>query len=113
MEFNERVTLVREEKSLSRADFAALVGTSVDLIGKYERGETIPPLFVALKIAEVLDCSLDYLVGITDNSEKEKEAIPGRLKPLFSNLVLLSPADITIVKIVTEGLIARAKLNNK
>ena len=40
-----------------------MVGTSGDIIGKYERGEVKPSIEVASKIADALEVSLDYLVG--------------------------------------------------
>lgn len=42
------------------------MGTSADILGRYERGEVTPPMEVASKLAEVLDVSLDYLSGKTD-----------------------------------------------
>ena len=35
---------------------------SGDIIGKYERGENMPSIEVAAKIAEALNVTLDYLV---------------------------------------------------
>ncbi len=37
-------------------------GTSGDIIGKYERGENVPSIDVATKIADALGVTLDYLV---------------------------------------------------
>ena len=42
------------------------VGTSGDLIGRYERNEVTPSIEVASKIADALEVSLDFLVGKTD-----------------------------------------------
>ena len=36
---------------------------SHSIIGKYERGEPVPSIEVAKKIADALGVSLDYLVG--------------------------------------------------
>jgi transcriptional regulator with XRE-family HTH domain len=43
-----------------------LVGTSGDIIGKFERDEVKPSIEVASKIADALEVSLDYLVGKTN-----------------------------------------------
>ncbi len=40
--------------------------TSYSVIGKYERGEMITSIEMATQLAEVLEISLDYLVGSTD-----------------------------------------------
>lgn len=37
-----------------------------NILGRYERNEVFPSIDIATKIADVLDVSLDYLVGNTD-----------------------------------------------
>ena len=39
------------------------MGTSGDIIGRYERDEVNPSVEVASKIADVLEVSLDFLIG--------------------------------------------------
>jgi transcriptional regulator with XRE-family HTH domain len=52
-------------KKLSQSDLGKAVGTSGDIIGRYERDEVKPSIEVAIKIADALQVSLDYLVGKT------------------------------------------------
>ena len=59
------ITDIRDKKGWSQADLGKLVGTSGDIIGKYERDEVKPSIEVASKIADALEVSLDYLVGKT------------------------------------------------
>lgn len=40
-----------------------IVGTSGDIIGRYERDEVKPSIEVVIKIADTLEVSIDYLVG--------------------------------------------------
>ena len=113
MTFNEKITLARKNKNWKQNQLADLVGVSRDLIGRYERGDTNPPLEVATRIAEVLDCSLDYLVGLTaENSEKPQDSIPGRLKPVLTKFEQLSPADRTLIVTVMDALIMKAKIQS-
>lgn len=42
------------------------MGTIAITIGRYERGEIKPSIEIAMKIAEALEVSLDYLVGSSD-----------------------------------------------
>src|SRR5688572_9294723 len=111
MTFNEKITLARKNKGWKQNMVADLIGVSSGLIGKYERAEITPPLEVAAKLAEVLDCSLDYLVGLTEeNPEKSQDSIPGRLKPMLARFEQLSPADRTLIVSVMDAFIAKAKL---
>ncbi len=51
---------------ISQSQLGNKVGTSGDIIGRYERDEVKPSIEVASKIADVLEVSLDYLTGKTD-----------------------------------------------
>lgn len=66
MTFGERITLIRKQLKWSQEDLAKKVGTSAPIIGRYERDEIKPSVEVAAKMAELLNVSLDYLVGKTD-----------------------------------------------
>jgi transcriptional regulator with XRE-family HTH domain len=63
MGFGENIAAIRKKKGLSQEDLAKKVGTISVTIGRYECDEIIPSIDLATKIAEVLEVSLDYLVG--------------------------------------------------
>ena len=65
MELGDNMMLLRKKKGLSQADLGKLIGTSGDVIGRYERGDINPSIDVVNNIAEALEVSLDYLVGKT------------------------------------------------
>lgn len=56
----------RKRKGISQEDLAKHLGTKGPAIGRYERDEMKPSIEAAAKMAELLDVSLDYLVGKTD-----------------------------------------------
>ncbi len=45
------------------------------MIGKYERGEALPSIDAAKKIADALEVSLDYLVGEGINAHFDKKTL--------------------------------------
>lgn len=65
MTLGEHITTLRKRKKLSQAELGKKIGTSGDIIGKYERDEVKPSIEVVVKIADTLDVSIDYLVGST------------------------------------------------
>lgn len=66
MELGEHITKLRKRLKLSQNELGKRVGTSGDIIGRYERGEVKPSIEVAAKIADVLGVSLDFLIGKVD-----------------------------------------------
>lgn len=63
MTLGEHITTLRKRKSLSQAVLGKQIGTSGDIIGRYERGVITPSIDVIIRMAETLDVSLDFLVG--------------------------------------------------
>jgi transcriptional regulator with XRE-family HTH domain len=63
MTFGEHISTYRKRLNFSQAELGKAVGTSGDIIGKYERDEVKPSIEVAAKIADALEVSLDILLG--------------------------------------------------
>jgi transcriptional regulator with XRE-family HTH domain len=66
MTIGEHISLLRKRKKLSQADLGKFVGTSGDIIGRYERDIITPSIDVIMKIADALEVSIDFLVGKTN-----------------------------------------------
>lgn len=60
------LTSERVRAGLSRKEVAEHIGRSVEVIGKWERGESSPLLFPdGVALARLFNCSVDYLCGLT------------------------------------------------
>jgi transcriptional regulator with XRE-family HTH domain len=66
------ITDLRKVKDWSQTDLAQKSGVSREMIGKYERGEAVPSIEAAKKIADAFAVSLDYLVGEGINAAFDK-----------------------------------------
>jgi transcriptional regulator with XRE-family HTH domain len=66
MTIGDNILLLRKKKGLSQAALGKLIGTSGDIMGRYERGDMAPSVDVVIRIADALGVSVDYLVGKTD-----------------------------------------------
>lgn len=66
MSFGSRIVSVRKEKKISQSELALQIGLHPNVLGRYERGEALPSIEIAGKIAKALDVSLDYLAGLAD-----------------------------------------------
>lgn len=66
---------LREARGWSQTDLASKSSVSRVMIGKYERGEAIPSIEAAKKIADAFEVSLDYLVGEGQNARFDKKTL--------------------------------------
>jgi len=65
MAFGDNMMLLRKKKGISQAELGKMIGTSGDVIGRYERGDITPSIEAVAKIADALEVSIDYLIGKT------------------------------------------------
>ncbi len=66
MTIGEHIMLLRKQKGISQSELGKNIGTSGDIIGRYERDLMTPGVDVIIKIADALGISIDYLVGKTN-----------------------------------------------
>lgn len=59
---------IRESREMEQQEVAKAVGVNKSSICRYEKGEKIPSLRVAISLAKVLRCSMDELCGITSRN---------------------------------------------
>jgi len=64
---------------MTQGDLGKAVGTSGDIIGKYERDEINPSIDTAAKVADALGVTLDYLVKDAEYQNIDQDALT-RLK---------------------------------
>lgn len=72
---------------ISQEELAKKIGVHAPIIGRYEREEVKPSIEMAVKIAQALEVSLDFLTGLSD-VELDK-ATTG----IITDLQLLSDTD--------------------
>jgi transcriptional regulator with XRE-family HTH domain len=64
--FGNRLSEVRKIRKLSQEELGKKAGVHGAVIGRYERDEVKPSIEMATQLSELLEISLDYLVGSTD-----------------------------------------------
>lgn len=60
--FSHRLRQLRKQRDWSQGQLAKKAGIDTQKISKYERGLSSPPLNTLIKLANVLEVSLDYLL---------------------------------------------------
>ena len=71
----ERLNALRKERGVTAAYMSQALFVSLRTYRKYESGDILPPLDTLVRIADILDVSIDVLMGREDflaRHEKEK-----------------------------------------
>lgn len=75
MEFSERLKDLRKQAGLTQVDVAEKLGISQPAYASWERGVKKPTQDNLVKIAKILNVSVDYLVGISKEKSDELDNI--------------------------------------
>lgn len=75
MKFSERLKKLRKDTGLTQVDVASKLGISQQAYASWERGIKKPTQDNLVKIAQVLNVSVDYLVGNSQETSDELDNI--------------------------------------
>lgn len=73
MEFSERLKDLRKQARLTQVDVAEKLGISQPAYASWERGAKKPTQENLVKIAQIFNVSVDYLVGNSDEENTNKD----------------------------------------
>ena len=90
--FIKRLVELMEEKNINQLELSKLVGTTNVTISRYISGQRKPRLEIIAKIAEILNTSIDYLLGFCDikNFTTSKSSNLLKLQNTLKSLGLLN-----------------------
>ena len=71
--FGKKIAALRKELKLSQTELANKLNTSVSVISRYERDEMAPSIDTAKKLAALLNTSVGYLLGESENDNLLKD----------------------------------------
>lgn len=108
--FAERLKTLRESRKLTQARLAELIGVNSRAYNRWERGNFIPQLDTLVKIADVLNVTLDELVGRT-TTVREPAVHNPKLYALLQEVDGLPDSDQQALIILMDSLVKRAKID--
>ena len=68
--FSEQLKVLRNERGLTQKQLGEVTGLSARGIQDYELEQRKPGLDALIALADYFDCSIDYLVGRTDDPRR-------------------------------------------
>ena len=107
--FGKKLRECREAKKLSQNELAKLIEAHHSIIGKYERDEVKPSIDVVKKIANILDTTVGYLLGESQDKNILKD--PTMLSRL-NEISALDDYDREHILYTIDGLIKSVKIKN-
>lgn len=111
MSFGDNLKKIRQDCNLTQEELAKKIDTSRSNIANYENNKNMPSIDVLSKLSEVLDCSIDYLLGKSDE-RNPKETDPLGLAKIGFNMKDYNPPSET-QKQQIKGLLEVVLKDNK
>lgn len=105
--FEKKLSECRKAKNFSQTQLAKEIGSYHSIIGKYERDEVKPTIDVVKKLAGVLETTVGYLLGETEDRELLKD--PTMLKRL-NDIAKFSKKDKDHILYALDAMINNVKL---
>lgn len=105
--FGKKLRDAREVKGFSQAKLARGISSHHSIIGKYERDEVKPTVDVIKKLAEVLETTISFLMGETENQDILKD--PAMFKRI-ADIESLPEKDKECILLTVDNFITATKL---
>ncbi|CAG5081292.1 hypothetical protein CRYO30217_01584 [Parvicella tangerina] len=107
MTFGKKIAALRKELKLSQTELAKKLNTSVSVISRYERDEMTPGIDTAKKIADLLNTSVGYLIGETEDDNLLKDP---KMMQRLKDIKNLQEEDRKGILYALDNLLRSAKL---
>lgn len=110
--FSERLRELMKDKNIEARELATFLNFSyTSIIYKWLRGEKNTSVDTAIKLADFLNCSLDYLFGITDDDRTMKQR--NKYLPFDEQFKkVLLEQNVSQYKLLKDRVLSRGNLNN-
>lgn len=107
-----RIKELRIEKRLLQSDVAKYIGKSERIVGFYEKGERDPNTDTLLKLSELFDVSIDYILGKTDIKDSKTINLSDIDIAFASGIRGLNKENQETLRDIMEGLLAKQELED-
>ena len=107
-----RIKFLREEVGMTQQELADKLNGAKSTVAMYEKGDRKPSLEILVKLSEIFNCSIDYILCKTDIRNPEMQEDPLGLAKIGFNMKDYTPPTET-QKAQIEELIKVIMKDNK
>jgi transcriptional regulator with XRE-family HTH domain len=108
-EFAARLRAAREARQMTQTRLSELLSVDKRVYNRWERGASLPQLDAVVRIAQVLQTSVDSLVGLEPPTEPRIHN--PRLHELYEQMDLLSDEDQQALIVLMDSLVKRSQMS--
>lgn len=108
-----RIKFLREEAGMTQQELADKLNGAKSTIAMYEKGDRKPSLEVLVKLSEIFNCSIDYILYKTNIRNAEKVNIDEADIAFASGVKALNETNKMIIKNTLEALLAKQEKDNE
>ncbi len=109
-DFSEHLKLIRLSRNITQTRLAELVGADPRVYNRWERGTATPQLEAMIRIADILQVTLDELAGRKALSSEVK-IHNHELRTLYEQVDNLSDEDQKALALVIDSLVKKNQMN--
>lgn len=109
-DFHERLRQLRKARKITQTRVAELLGVSPRVYTRWENGDAVPVFATVVKLADILDVTLDELAGRKNIDDDAKIHNP-ELHRLYSKVDQLSDEDQKALVILLDSLVKRSRMS--
>lgn len=110
---SENLKRIRNEKSISQDELSKKIDIHSVQLSRYERGQSVPSIDIASKIADALEVSIDELVHGNKNNKAEQSIKDRELLNMFNKVQLLADKQKDTVKDFLSAFILKLDIQQK
>lgn len=108
---NENLRNVRKQKGLSQQELANRLNVVRQTVSKWEKGLSVPDADMLVKIAEILEVSVEELLGEKISNKEDRNEIVEQLVRINEQFAIKNRRTKLIIKIVVGIIIGFLVLN--
>jgi len=111
MALGEKIKLLRKEKDWSQGELAEKIGSDARQISRYENDKITPSVEAIVKIAQVFDVSIDYLL-VQDAVRRPLKLDDHGLLDRFKDIQSLTEEDRSSLLHILDALLAKNRVKS-